>query len=69
NGRYSTRDISPRLVGTESRSHARFGVQIAAGGFVWDVAGIKGLTSRDAKGGFTFGVSKRLRLFDYGKGD
>lgn len=69
NGRYSTRDISPRLVGTESRSHARFGVQIAAGGLVWDVAGIKGLTGRDAKGGFTFGVSKRLRLFDYGKGD
>ncbi|MGH9793718.1 MAG: hypothetical protein ACRD5G_03005 [Candidatus Acidiferrales bacterium] len=64
NGRYSTRDMSPRLVGTESRSQARMGVRIAAGGLVWDVAGIKGLTGRDATGGFTFGVSKRLRLFD-----
>ncbi len=69
NGRYSTRDITPALVGTESRSHARLGVRIDAGGFVWDVAGVKGLTGRDATGGFTFGVSKRLRLFDYGKGD
>ncbi len=69
NGRYSTRDITPALVGTESRSQARIGVRIDAGGLVWDVAGIKGLTGRDATGGFTFGVSKRLRLFKYGKGD
>lgn len=66
-GRYSTRDISPGLVGTESRSYARLGLQIDAGGFMWDVAGIKGLTSIDAKSGFTFGVSKRMRLFDYDK--
>jgi len=66
-GRHSTRDITPALIGTESRSHARLGLQIDAGGFVWDVAGIKGLTSIDAKGGFTFGVSKRVRLFHYDK--
>jgi len=66
-GRYSSRDITPALVGTESLSHARFGVQIDAGGMVWDVAGIKGLTSRDAKSGFTFGLSKRMNIFDYSK--
>lgn len=64
-GRHSTRDISPQLVGTESRSHARFGLQVLAGGFTWDVAGVKGLTSRDANAGFTFGVSKQVRLFEY----
>ncbi len=66
-GRYSSRAIGAGLVGTESRSEARFGVQIFAGGFQWDVAGIAGLTRRDANTGFTFGISKDLRLFDYGK--
>ncbi len=66
-GRYSSRDIAPALIGTESRSHARFGLQIDAGGMVWDVAGIKGLTTRDAKSGFTFGVSKRVNILDYSK--
>ncbi len=66
-GRHSTRDISPQLIGTESRSHARFGMQILAGGFTWDLAGIKGLTRRDANAGFTFGVSKQVRLFEYDK--
>lgn len=64
-GRYSSRPISPGLVGTESRSQARFGVQINAGGLHWDFAGIAGLTSVDAKTGFTFGVRKDLKLFDY----
>ncbi len=64
-GRHSTRDISPGLIGTESRSQARLGVQLFAGGFQWDLAGIAGLTTRDAKTGFTFGVSKDLRLFEY----
>lgn len=66
-GRYSSRRISPALVGTESRSQARFGLQIFAGGFQWDIAGVAGLTSRDAKTGVTFGISKDLRLFDYSK--
>ncbi|MBI3404836.1 MAG: hypothetical protein HY046_05215, partial [Acidobacteria bacterium] len=66
-GRYSSRAISPALVGTESRSQARLGFQIFAGGLQWDVAGVAGLTSRDAKAGFTFGISKDLRLFDYEK--
>jgi hypothetical protein len=66
-GRYSSRAITPALVGTESRSQTRFGLQIFAGGFQWDVAGVAGLTSRDARTGITFGLSKDLRLFDYNK--
>jgi hypothetical protein len=65
-GHYSTRDISLALIGTESRSQVRLGLQILAGGFQWDFAGIAGLTPRDAKTGFTFGISKDIRLFDYG---
>lgn len=66
-GRYSSRPISPALVGTESRGQARFGVQVLAGGLYWDFAGIAGLTSVDAKTGFTFGVRKDLKLFEYPK--
>ncbi len=66
-GRHSTRTINADLAGTESRSQARFGFQIFAGGFQWDVAGIAGLTKNDASTGFTFGVSKDIHLFDYGK--
>ena len=66
-GRHSTRTINKDLTGTESRSQARFGFQIFAGGFQWDVAGIAGLTKNDASTGFTFGVSKDIHLFDYGK--
>lgn len=66
-GRHSTRSINAGLVGTESRSQARFGFQVLAGGFQWDLAGIAGLTKVDAHTGFTFGVSKDIRLFDYGK--
>ena len=66
-GRYSSRTITPALIGTESRSQARFGLQILAGGLTWDVAGVAGLTSRDAKTGLTFGVSKDIKLFDYSK--
>jgi hypothetical protein len=65
-GRHSTRRITPDLLGTESRSQARFGFQVFAGGFQWDLAGIAGLTKHDATGGFTFGVSRDIRLFDYG---
>lgn len=67
NGRYSSRVITAALVGTESRSQARFGLQIFAGGFQWDVAGVAGLTARDAKTGITFGISRDVRLFDYSK--
>ncbi len=66
-GRHSTRSINAGLIGTESRSQARFGFQVLAGGFQWDLAGIAGLTKVDAHTGFTFGVSKDIRLFDYGK--
>ena len=66
-GRHSTRKINKDLIGTESRSEARFGFQIFAGGFQWDVAGIAGLTKNDPRSGFTFGISKDIRTFDYGR--
>jgi hypothetical protein len=65
-GRYSTRKVDPSLFGTESRAEGRFGLQIFAGGFQWDFAGIAGLTANSPKTGFTFGVSRDFRLFDYG---
>lgn len=65
-GRYSTRNVDTSLFGTESRSQGRFGLQIFAGGFQWDFAGIAGLTRHSPTTGFTFGVSKDIRLFDYG---
>jgi hypothetical protein len=65
-GRHSTRKVDVNLFGTESRSQGRFGLQIFAGGFQWDLAGIAGLTKHSPRTGFTFGVSKDFRLFDYG---
>ncbi|MBI1749818.1 MAG: hypothetical protein HY234_09045 [Acidobacteria bacterium] len=65
-GYQSTRKMSPGLLGTESRSQGRFGLQILAGGFQWDVAGIAGLTKSSPRSGFTFGISRDFRLFDYG---
>jgi hypothetical protein len=65
-GRYNSRKISVNLVGTESQSQARLGVQILAGGFRWDFAGIAGIASNDPRSGFTFGVSKDFKLFDHG---
>ncbi|MGH9704663.1 MAG: hypothetical protein ACRD4K_14905 [Candidatus Acidiferrales bacterium] len=62
-GRQSTRRITSALVGTESRGQARLGVQILAGGFQWDVAGIAGIYHNDARTGFTFGVSRDIPLF------
>ena len=63
NGRYSSRTITTALLGTESHGQGRFGVQIEAGGFTWDFAGIAGVNKADARGGFTFGVTKDLHLF------
>ena len=63
NGRYNDRTIDTALLGTESRSQARFGVQIFAGGFQWDVAGVAGLTRRDPSTGFTLGVTRDIKLF------
>lgn len=67
NGFYSSRKRDASLVGTESSGQARLGLQIVAGGFSWDVAGIRGLHAHDARSGFSFGVSKDFRLFDYDK--
>ncbi len=64
-GRYSSRKVNAALIGTESQSQARFGIQLLAGGLTWDFAGIAGLNAHDPKTGFTFGVSKEFKLFDY----
>jgi hypothetical protein len=64
-GRYNSRKINTNLVGTESQGQGRIGVQILAGGLRWDVAGIAGISASDPRSGFTFGVSKDFKLFDY----
>jgi hypothetical protein len=66
-GLYTPRKITPALLGTESRGQGRLGVQIMAGGLIWDFAGIAGLTKNDPRTGFTFGVSKDLQLFNRSK--
>jgi hypothetical protein len=63
-GLYTPRKITPALIGTESRGQGRLGVQIMAGGLIWDFAGIGGLTKNDPRTGFTFGVSKDIQLFN-----
>lgn len=64
-GRYSTRKtpVTSALVATGSRSQARLGLQVFAGGLRWDFAGLAGLTKDDPDSGFTFGVSKTVQLF------
>lgn len=64
-GRWSTREtpVTSALVATGSRSQARLGVQVFAGGFRWDFAGMAGLTRDDPDTGFTFGVSKTIQLW------
>ena len=69
NGLYSSRTINEALVGTQSTGQARLGLQIMAGGFTWDLAGIRGLNKYDPRSGFTFGLSKDFHLFDYNKLD
>jgi len=63
-GMYTPRKITPALIGTESRGQGRLGVEISAGGLLWDFAGIGGLTKNDPRTGFTFGVSKDIQLFN-----
>jgi hypothetical protein len=67
NGLYSSRNVNSALIGTQSTGQARLGLQITAGGFTWDLAGIRGLNKYDPRSGFTFGVSKDFHLFDYNK--
>ena len=65
NGVYSSRNINDALVGTQSSGQARFGLRITVGGFIWDLAGVRGLNKYDPRSGFTFGISRDFRLFDY----
>ena len=67
NGLYSYRTINEALLGTQSTGQARLGLQIFAGGLSWDLAGIRGINKFDPSSGFTFGVSKDFRLFDYNR--
>ena len=67
NGLYSARNINAALVGTQSAGQARLGLQIFAGGFTWDLAGIRGLNKYDPGSGFTFGITKEFHLFDYNR--
>src|SRR5439155_19406815 len=67
NGLYSDRTINNALIGTQSTGQARLGLQINAGGFTWDLAGIRGLNKYDPRSGFTFGVTKEFHLFDYNR--
>jgi hypothetical protein len=69
NGLYSSRNTNDALIGTQSSGQARLGLQIMAGGFTWDLAGVRGLNKYDPRSGFTFGVSKDFHLFDYNKID
>ncbi|HVC00088.1 MAG TPA: hypothetical protein VNJ12_12260 [Candidatus Dormibacteraeota bacterium] len=62
-GRYSSRKLTPALYGTESRGEGRMGLVVSGGGFEWDVAAIAGVYPNDPSTGFTFGVSRDLRLF------
>ncbi|HVB35266.1 MAG TPA: hypothetical protein VNJ52_12970 [Patescibacteria group bacterium] len=62
-GRYSSRTLTPALYGTESRAEGRMGLVISGGGFEWDAAAIAGVYPNDPSTGFTFGVSRDLRLF------
>ena len=69
NGFYSSRNVNDALVGTQSSGQARLGLQIVAGGFTWDLAGVRGLNKYDPRSGFVFGVTKDFHLFDYNKLD
>ncbi|HEV2386813.1 MAG TPA: hypothetical protein VGS20_06105 [Candidatus Acidoferrales bacterium] len=62
-GRYSSRTITPALAGTESRGQGRMGLVISAWGFDWDAAAVAGVYANDPSSGFTFGVSRDLKLF------
>jgi hypothetical protein len=61
NGRRSTRSTAPR--GTESDGAARFGARIKAGGLLWDVAGIRGLSNFSERSGVTFGITYQADIF------
>ena len=67
NGLYSSRSINDALIGTQSTGQARVGLQISVAGFTWDLAGVRGLNKYDPRSGFTFGISRDFRLFDYNR--
>ncbi|MBX3278448.1 MAG: hypothetical protein KF868_10645 [Acidobacteria bacterium] len=60
-GRRSTRRRAP--LGTESDGAARLGVRFRAGGLVWDVAGLRGLSEHSPRSGILFGLSYETNVF------
>jgi hypothetical protein len=60
-GQWSLRSNPP--LGTESRSQFRFGLQVFAAGFRWDIAGIAGLTRMSPNSGITIGITKEIHAF------
>ncbi len=64
-GRHSTRKLTPALFGTESRGQGRLGLVWTFGGFQWDAAAVAGIYRNDPTTGFTFGVSRDVRLFHW----
>lgn len=60
-GRYSTRRRAP--LGAESDGAARLGVRFRAGGLVWDVAGLRGLSEHSPRSGILFGLSYEANIF------
>jgi hypothetical protein len=60
-GHWSTRNVA--LLGTESQSQFRLGLQIRGAGLRWDLAGIAGLAQNSPHSGITFGVSKEFQAF------
>jgi Putative MetA-pathway of phenol degradation len=60
-GRYNPREAVP---GLESQAQARLGARMRSGGFLWDLAGIIGLTKFSPQRGLTFGVSKSFNAFE-----
>lgn len=60
-GRYNPRTPVP---GLESQAQARFGARLRAAGFLWDLAGVAGLTKFSPRSGITFGVTYDFKAFE-----
>ncbi len=64
NGRHNPRRAKP---GLESQSLARMGVRVRAGGFLWDVSALRGLTRFSPRSGVSLGVTYQFKAFEPAK--
>jgi len=60
-GRYNPRTPAP---GLESQAQVRLGARLQAAGFLWDLAGVAGLTKFSPRRGLTFGVTYEFKGFE-----